>query len=367
MQGKASLMSRSICCLLICGLLWGCGQSEDINTASLDHVVDGLSGQVSVMVRDHAMSGVVLVALQGEPILEQAFNVDSLRAEFEVTTNTAFAIASLTKSFTATLVLSQVESGWIDLDAPVSVYLPGLNATYADDVTVRQLLENRSGIPHYVDIPGWFEPTVKNEFTAESFLAEIEALELRFVPGEDYYYSNVNFYLLGLILEAATGEKYEALLAQQILNPLGLEDTGQIYSTGSKTIAPIYLRDGDTYELIKISNPELFKATGSQYSTTLDLLTFGQALMNGSLLSDEMREVLLHPDRPMGFIVASVPLAGKEVPVVTYNGEIAGTTSMLTMFPEQAGTIVILSNNNVPYDSLVEMTLAIAQSAFGEL
>ena len=172
MQGKARLMSRSICCLLICGLLWGCGQSEDINTASLDHAVDGLSGQVSVMVRDHAMSGVVLVALQGEPILEQAFNVDSLRADFEVTANTAFAIASITKSFTATLVLSQVESGRIDLDAPVSAYLPGLNATYADDVTVRQLLENRSGIPHYVDIPGWFEPTVKNEFTAESFLAE---------------------------------------------------------------------------------------------------------------------------------------------------------------------------------------------------
>ena len=68
----------------------------------------------------------------------------------------------------------------------------------------------------------------------------------------------------------------------------------------------------------------------------------------------------------MGFTVASVPLAGKEVPVVTYNGELAGTTSMLTMFPEQDGAIVILSNNNMSYSTLVEMTLAIAQSAFGQ-
>ena len=352
---------------MICGLLWGCGQSEDINTASLDEAVDGLGGQVSVMVRDHAMSGVVLVALQGEPILEQAFNVDSLRADFEVSANTTFAIASLTKSFTAVLVLRQVESGRIDLDAPVSAYLPGFNATYADDVTVRQLLENRSGIPHYVDIPGWFEPKVKNEFTAESFLAEIEALELRFAPGEDYYYSNANYYLLGLILETTTGKRYEALLSEQILNPLGLEDTGQIYLPGLKTVAPTYLRDGDNYELVRISNPELFKATGSQYSSAKDLLVFGHELMKGGVLGDEMRDVLLDQDRPMGFTVASVLLAGKVVPVVTYNGELAGTTSILTMFPEQDGTIVILSNNNVPYDALVEMTLAIARLAFGEL
>lgn len=359
-------MRERVCGLLICGLLWGCGQSEDVNIASFDHSVEGLGGQVSELVQDHAMSGVILVALQGEPVYQEAFNVDSLRSDFEVTVDSVFAIASLTKSYTAALVLSQVDAGRIDLDAPIRAYLPAFDAAYADDVTVRQLLENRSGIPHYVDIPGWFDPEVKNEFTAESFLAEIEALELRFAPGEDYYYSNANYYLLGLILEAATGESYEAVLREEILRPLGLEDSGHIYSSGSHIVAPTYLRDGDTYESIGISNPVLFRATASQYSSARDLLVFGHELMKGSVLDDEMLKVLLDKDRAMGFTVASVPLAGKEVPVVTYNGELSGTTSMLTMFPEQDGTIVILSNNNTSYSSLVEMTLAIAESAFGE-
>lgn len=352
-------------CLLVVGLFWGCGQSEEPIRASSDPGVNDLGEQVSAMARDHAISGVVLVAKHGEPVLEEAFNVDALQADFDVSVDSVFAIASLTKSFTAILVLRQVESGRIDLDAPIRTYLPAFDAAYADDVTVRQLLMNRSGIPHYVDVPGWFEPEVKSGFTEESFLAEIAALELRFAPGEDYYYSNANYYLVGLILEAVTAESYEILLQDEILQPLGLENSGQIYSTGSQTVAPTYLRDGDTYELVRISNPALFRATASQYSSARDLAAFGHDLMAGDLLGDEMRGVLLDPDRPMGFIVTSVPLTGEEVPVVTYNGELAGTTSMLTMFPDQDGTIVILSNNNMPYAELVEMTLAIAQTAFG--
>ena len=162
MRENAKPKRQAVCGLLICGLLWGCGRAEDVNSTSFDHTVEGLGGQVSEMVQDRALSGVVLVATQGEPILEEAYNVDSLRADFEITVDTAFAIASLTKSYTATLVLRQVESGRIDLDAPIRVYLPDFNAAYANDVTVRQLLENRSGIPHYVDIPGWFEPKVKS-------------------------------------------------------------------------------------------------------------------------------------------------------------------------------------------------------------
>ncbi len=344
----------------------GCGQSDEVSKAPYDQADTGLGGLVAEMVRDHALSGVVMVAIDGEPILERAFNVDALRQDFEVTVDSAFAIASLTKSFTATLVLRQVDSGRIDLDAPIRAYLPAFDAAYADDVTVRQLLQNRSGIPHYVDIPGWFEPEVKDGFTAESFLAEIAALELRFAPGEDYYYSNANYYLLGLILEKATGESYESLLQNEILLPLELHDSGQIYSPGSQVVAPTYLRDGYTYERIRISNPALFRATASQYSSARDLLAFGHRLMNGAVLGEDMLDVLLDPEHPMGFIVTTVPLAGGEVPVFTYNGELAGTTSMLTMFPEQDGTIVILSNNNTPYTTLVEMTLAIAQLAFNK-
>ena len=366
MRGKEKLMRQVLFAVLTGCFLWGCGQPEELSRSSNDQPDQDLDAQVSAMARDREMSGVVLVAVQGEPILEEAFNVDPLRAEFEIAVDSAFAIASLTKSYTAILVLRQVDEGRIDLDAPIRNYLPEFNAAYADEVTVRQLLENRSGIPHYVDIQGWFDPEVVSGFTAESFLAEIASLELRFAPGEDYYYSNANYYLLGLILEAATGERYEAILQEDILVPLGLDNSGQIYAPGSQIVAPTYLRVDGSYEQITLGNPILFRATASQYSSARNLLAFGDGLMRGVILGDEMRTVLLDADRPMGFTVASVPLAGTEVPVVTYNGEIAGTTSMLTMFPQQDGAVVILSNNNVPYSALVEMTLAIGETAFGE-
>ena len=359
-------MKQSVCFLLICFFLWGCGQSDDSRRAPIASSAADLGSQVSELARDHEMSGVILVAVDGESVHEEAFNVEPLRTSFEITVDSTFAIASITKSFTATLVLSQVEMGRINLDATIRNYLPAFNTAYADVVTVRQLLENRSGIPHYVDIPGWFEPDVVSGFTSETFLAEIAELELRFEPGEDYYYSNANYYLLGLILDAATGKTYEAVLQDTILEPLGLEDVGQIYAPGSQVVAPTYIRDGESYELIKLGNPALFRAAGSQFSTARDLVAFGQGLMRGAILGEEMRTVLLDEDRPMGFTVTSVSIADQEVPVITYNGELAGTTTMLTIFPEQDGSIVILSNNNLPYAALVDMTLSIAQTAFGE-
>ncbi len=358
------LINRAVYSFLVCCFLIGCGQAEQGDPVPADGAGKSLGAVVSGLVQDNTMSGVVLVSRNGETILEQAFHVDALRADFEIDVDSVFAIASLTKSFTAPLVLQQVESGSIELDKPISAYLPEFDAAYSDEVTVRQLLQNRSGIPHYVDIPGWFEPEVKNSFTPESFLAELAKLELRFAPGEDYYYSNANYYFLGLILESATGESYEALLQETILKPLGLANTGQIYSPGSRNIAPTYLRDGDAYERIRISNPELFRATASQYSSAGDLAAFGQALMEGSVVSEQMRGVLLDEDRPMGFTVTSTPMAGEETDLITYNGELAGTTTMMTVFPEQDGTVVILSNNNTPYSTLVEMTLAIASVAF---
>ncbi len=354
------MMRLSLGLLFLCG----CVQPDDSGRASVGNFAADLASQVSELARDNELSGVVLVAIDGEPVLEEAFNVEPLRESFEVTVNSTFAIASITKSFTAILVLSQVESGRIDLDATIRDYLPAFDAAYADDVTVRQLLENRSGIPHYVDIPGWFDPDVVSGFTPETFLEEIAALELRFEPGQGYYYSNANYYLLGLILDAATGRTYEALLEDAILEPLGLEETGQIYAPGSQVVAPTYIRDSDTYQLITVGSPALFRATGAQFSTARDLLGFGHGLMRGTILGEGMRTVLLDEERPMGFTVTSVPIADRDVPLITYNGELAGTTTMLTIFPEQNGVIVILSNNNLPYSALVEMTITIAGSAF---
>jgi len=257
-------MRQIFYCLLSWIFLLGCSYNDLASDSTIDSADQSYGDIVSELVHERKISGVVLVKRGSETLHRQAYNVEPLQADFEILSNTAFAIASLTKSFTAVLMLDRISEGMIELDKPISAYIPNFDAVYADSVTVRQLLQNRSGIPHYVDVPGWFDPKVKRGFTTESFLAAMSSLELKFTPGSDYYYSNVNYYLLGLILESATGQSYESLLHERILEPLELNSTGQIYSRSEIPIAPSYLREEDSYKQMQIGSPELFRATASQ-------------------------------------------------------------------------------------------------------
>lgn len=340
-----------------------CAPSVEESAAPVAQAEMSLEALIDQRAADLSMSGVVRVVQAGDVLAEAAYQDVRTNAGVEITAETAFQVASITKSFTAVLALQEVEKGRLDLNATLADYLPAFEAAYADQVTVRQLLQNRSGIPHYVDIPGWFEPEVKDAFTQASFLEAIAALELRSEPGTTYYYSNANYYLLGLILEEVTGESYEVLLAEGILAPLGLEGTGQIYDEGS-VVAPSFLDIGGDFERINLSNRALFRATASMSATAEDLTTFGEAMIAGALLSEEMQAILWDAGAPMAFQVATTALGGAEVPVVLYNGELVGTTSLLVMFPEQEGVVVLLANNSTSYGALLEWAAEIAEAAF---
>lgn len=313
-------------------------------------------------------SGVVMVADQGAPVLLQAYDPADLNREVPVGTDTKFAIASMTKSFTALLVLQLAEEGKVSLDDTIADWLPGYAADYAQVVTIRQMLQNRSGIPHYISIPGWFDNDVKRAFTGDSLLSAASQLPLAFEPGADYLYSNVNYYLLGRVIERATGRPYEAVLSERVLAPLGLSQTGQIYEAAPiPGLAANYLRNEDTtFEQIPVVNPALFQATASQYSTASDILIWSEALMGTDLLSDEGKAILLDPDTPMAWTVGAWPTEdGATMPLHTYNGQLIGYTSMLTQFPDRKGTIIILNNNNAGYEALSALTVEIAAQLYG--
>ena len=329
-----------------------------------------LGQTISGLASEADFSGVVLVAEKGELLFVQAFDPPGINQKTPIAIESRFAIASMTKSFTAVMALQLVEEGRLSLDDPIKTYLPDYSADYADQVTIRQLLQNRSGIPHYVSIPGWFDNEFKRTLTKDSLLDTVSRLPLEFEPGSDYLYSNVNYYLLGLIIEKVTGEPYETALSDRIIQPLGLSGTGQIYE-----VAPIpglvdnYLRNGDgTYEAIPVANPKLFRATASQYSTASDLYHWSVALMGDDLLSAESKAIMWAPDTPMAWTVGNWPAEeGVGASFQTYNGELIGYTSMLTQFPDKEGTIIVLNNNNAGYGQLSRMTVEIASQLYGRV
>lgn len=323
-------------------------------------------GKVAGLLSELEFSGTLLVARQGEVVLREAVNASPVEDAQAVFPDTRFAIASMTKSFTAALVLRLVDEGKLGLDQTLDELLPAFEAAYASEVSLRQLLQNRSGIPHYIDIPGWFDNDVKRAFMDDTFLEALETLELKFPPGSDYLYSNVNYYLLAMIVDRHAGVPYEEYLKSQILDQLGMSATGQIYQQDDN-LAENYLRNDDgSYEIIPIVNPVLFRGTASMYSTVDDLRVWGKAVIDGKIYSDAAEQEVFRADTPMAWETGNMPVGdGQTVEALYYNGRLIGYLSLIVLLPEEDGVIVVLNNNTVGYDNMLVIASVLAGQYFG--
>ncbi len=326
----------------------------------------GLEPRIEQIARANSFNGVILVSRPDEPQTLSAFGKPDMALDDAMPTDASFNIASITKSFTAALTLKLVEQGKLSLEDTLQDHLPDLDIADADKITVRHLLQNRSGLAHTTDIPGWFDPEWKDAQTPDSFLAAASALPLKSEPGSEYYYSNIGYYLLGLIIDHATGSTYENVLTELVLAPLGLTRTGQIYDerplgTHALNYLPI---DGELTQ-ITLKNTWMFRASASLYSTAEDLLTWSDALQSGKLVSADSMKLLFDADAPMAWIVGEISLSdgAEPTPVRTYNGDLAGYTTILSYFPDTGVTVILLGNTNPGYDTVLSMTLQIAAAA----
>src|SRR5262245_9087803 len=171
-------------------------------------------------------NGAVLVADGGKVVIKKGYGLANMEWGIANAPDTKFRLGSITKQFTATLVMQLVEQGRIDLSAPVRRYLPDYPAATGDKVTIHHLLNHTSGIVGYTETPG-FGATARNPYAPAKFADEKFAkLELLFEPGAKFSYSNSGYFLLGVILERVTGQPYEKLLRDRIFTPVGMNDSG---------------------------------------------------------------------------------------------------------------------------------------------
>jgi D-alanyl-D-alanine carboxypeptidase len=208
-------------------------------------------------------------------------------------------IFSITKTFTATLVMKLAEQGRIDLDERISMYLPE-NAAFSikgsDQVTVRQLLQHSSGIADFTSLPVYQLAQLNNPVNQPSIvkiLGYMEGQNLKSEAGAIFDYCNTNYLLATLILEKVTGKPYNDLLQEEIIAPLKLTHTyfhlseEQLHRLGF----PDYYFDrfaNNQLENVSRWNNALGNACvgwGGIASTPADVLSFYQALMEGRVVS----------------------------------------------------------------------------------
>ena len=203
--------------------------------------------------------------------------------------NMHFRIASVTKTFVATVVLQLVGEGKLALDDSIERWLPGL-VPNGSAITVRELLSHTSGLFNYTDDLGWQNAVIANpgqEWSPRDLLAIAFSKPPLFAPGTNWSYSNTNYIVLGLMLEAITGEPVANVLKERIFDPLALRATS--FPTGIAMDEPFthgYLSfQGSLVDLAPILNPSWGYAAGQIVSTAADVTKFLAALLGGKLLS----------------------------------------------------------------------------------
>lgn len=321
--------------------------------ADLDQIVSSFQ-------RSKGFMGSVLVVENGRTLLSKGYGQENIRQGKLNQAGTKFLIGSLTKQFTATLVMKLVEEGKLNLDAPISTYLPSYPQGWR--IKVRHLLSHTSGIPDFVRFPE-FERRRLSPTTLDKAILFFKDRPLEFTPGSKFNYSNSGYVLLGKLIEVASGKSYEEFLKQTILVPAGLQYTG--LDSGDRNapgMAMGYVRSfGGRMKEAPKTHPSWAHAAGAMYSTVEDLDRWNEALNGGRVVSRASVEKMHTANLDnYGFGWQVEPIAGH--PAVDHSGSIDGFSGQLTYFPGERVSIAVLSN--VDYAPSIQIAEKLAEEVF---
>lgn len=276
------------------------GQAPDTSRPALS-TVDAAVVQRAVQAwlekaRGQGFSGTVLVADGTNVLFEGHAGLADPATGAAIGPDTRFNLASTGKLFTTVAVLQLHERGKLDLDAPIGRYLPDWPVQgVREQVTARQLLMHTSGLGAF-----WgpdFEARRRSLRQLRDYIPLL-AVEPGFKPGTAFRYSNNGFMLLGLLVEAVSGQSYYDYVAQHVLAPAGMRNTGYYDIDGRAERAAVPHRGGTGADrdtpILPLPEPR-GAAAGGGYSTARDLLRFHRALLGGRLLGSKEMALLFAP------------------------------------------------------------------------
>jgi len=322
----------------------------------------------------HNFSGTVLVARNGTVLDRESFGLSNRPFTVQNSPDTRYRVASITKAFTAVLVLQLVQEGKLKLTDPITTYLPDFTGEGGSTITLHDLLHHTSGLPNPDRATRTYEealqkglPQYEAPQTPSSFVKRFCTGKLTHPVGSAFDYNNCDFIVLGEIISRITGMSYEQVLKTRLLGPLHIESSGTTYEADIiPRLANTYFKPGASQILRNDfpMYPENMSAAGAMYSTVDDLYLFGSALFSGQLLNQKSLDEMMTPGLDNygdGIWVQQYEIAGKKRRAFERYGTSMGANALLTIFPEDGITIILLSNTNET--DLGDFRLAIARAA----
>ncbi|PIB93168.1 serine hydrolase [Caulobacter sp. FWC2] len=326
---------------------------------------DAADRAVDAFLKVQPFQGVVLIGRTGKPIYSRTIGFADIEAKKPAALGTPYVIASISKWLTSTALLRLAEAGKIDLDAPITRYLPDYRADTGAKVTLRYLMTNTSGVPNGFSTWTKANPDpdlFKKTFTTAQAVKLWCSGDLAFEPGAKFDYVLTNWVIITAIIEAVTGKAYADAMTELVIGPLGLTRTTPAdpadIAISYRTLEPLVRQSNERFPF--------FAASGGYVSTAGDLLKAAHAVLDSGFLPPAHKKELLavgwpDQDYALGGRVKTLFADGMPRVFAWETGRAAGYRSVLGHRFDDQTTVVLLNNTSISQKAMDEF----AYSLFG--
>lgn len=353
--------SIRILLLAVAVFLTSCGPSKTLTApVHVSEIEAYLDGRAEI----GDLRGAVLIAQDGKVLLSKGYDFADRAQKIRNTPQTKFRLGSVTKQFTAMAILILQSQGKLDVQDRICAYLSECPADW-EEITIHHLLTHTSGIPGFTEFID-YNRRKATPSPPEETIDRFKEKPLNFQPGESWRYSNSGYVLLGWIIERVSGQSYEMFLQENIFTPLQMKDTG--YDHNQDDLAVGYKDRFRKADFIDMSIPY---AAGALYSTVEDLYRWDQALYTEQLVPQDLLDEMFaaHAAIPdsrsselaygYGWMIGTED--GRRI--YEHGGGIDGFVAVITRYPDDKTTIIILSNQQTTQIESIRRKLA--QMLFG--
>jgi len=306
-------------------------------------------------------SGSVLIAKDGEILLNKGYGMANYEHDVPNTPKTKFRLGSVTKQFTSMAIMQLQEKGLLNVNAPIKKYI--IDYPNGEKITIHHLLTHTSGIPNFTSIPDYRE-TMMLLSPVEKTIERFKDKPLEFTPGEKYKYSNSGYILLGCIIEKVSKKSYEEYTKENIFQPLNMANTGyDHHSPILKHRASGYSLSGDGLINAPYIDMSIPHGAGALYSTVEDLYIWDRALYTEKLVSKSSLDNIFTPFKEnygYGWQITE-SFNHKHI---SHGGGINGFSTYISRYVDDDVCIIVLSN--FERSSTQKISKDLAAIVFGE-
>ncbi|AXY75008.1 serine hydrolase [Paraflavitalea soli] len=315
------------------------------HTASAQTDADRINELVTAYVRQYKFNGTVLVVNKGQVVFSKGFGFKSVKDSTWNDVNTIYQLGSVTKQFTAAVILQLQEQKKLSVQDKLGKYFPELPG--ADTITIEHLLTHTSGIFNYTNDGTFMATEAVKSATPEKIIALFKDRQLDFRPGTKWSYSNSGYMLLGYIIEKVMGQPYEQAVRERIFKPLGMTHSGfdftHLTNINKATGYTVYKEKMKVQAGIVDSSVSF--AAGAIYSTVNDLWEWHKGLLKNTVLKAASLEKAYTPYmNKYGYGWTIDTVFGKKI--MQHGGGIFGFNTNFARIPADDLCVVLLSNMN---------------------